>query len=324
MVRKPAKAARVVVRRKRPDPEILQQAVLDSARMGARKAARKHDISHQSVLRAIGRAEASAAALGDGKVPFVGRTHNLKYVLSWEEEQQLVDYIVRLARANMCQTEKQLSVDVMKCVEDVGRDHPLHACAEKWKKNGRPSSKWWRGFLDRHPQLARRWGDPRGQKRMLVCKEDYDSLYDITLKDYIEQYEEKHGVPWDPKRLTNIDETNFKAQRQGKILTIKGSNYTKCVGNDYRGTLTLVCAIRADGAFYPPTIIGKGKYGPRACPTWWPNLKERLAGDAMNCRRLPPCVLAAHAALHPCWPDAPPCCPSHPCRPVPHANVPTC
>eukprot|EP00195_Chlamydomonas_chlamydogama_P013099 CAMPEP_0202904044 /NCGR_PEP_ID=MMETSP1392-20130828/27639_1 /ASSEMBLY_ACC=CAM_ASM_000868 /TAXON_ID=225041 /ORGANISM="Chlamydomonas chlamydogama, Strain SAG 11-48b" /LENGTH=303 /DNA_ID=CAMNT_0049591497 /DNA_START=125 /DNA_END=1034 /DNA_ORIENTATION=+ len=73
--------------------------------------------------------------------------------LTPEEEQALVDSISRHQDANMPLTRVQVSIMVMRIVARLPRSNPG---VQKWIECGRPSNKWFQGFLQRHPDLSLR------------------------------------------------------------------------------------------------------------------------------------------------------------------------
>lgn len=185
--------------------ELVGTAVAESWKIGVRRAEELYGVPRSVISRGRQRMGPPPDPAPATEAPTRLRAHSRLYVLSDAEEQLVVDYAVAMAKANACLSTKQLGIETMRLLEQ----HPrVHRAVPVWEARGGPTSKFWRGFLKRHPELSRRFSDPRGQKRHLVCKEDFMSLYD-NLKAVSEEL----GDKWEAEILYNLDETNFRADQ---------------------------------------------------------------------------------------------------------------
>lgn len=90
--------------------------------------------------------------------------------LSTEEEKELADHLVEVAKVGYGKTRKQ----VMTIAENVAKEKSM-------LRKKRISNGWWRRFRERQPQLSLRRGDPTAHVRMdatskQIIKEYYDLL----------------------------------------------------------------------------------------------------------------------------------------------------
>ncbi|KAB0790704.1 hypothetical protein PPYR_14850, partial [Photinus pyralis] len=84
-------------------------------------------------------------------------------VLSSEEEQSLVEWILYLGRVGFPVTKGQLMESVAKLVASLGRPNTF--------KNGMPGRHWYEGFLARHTELSTRISQNLTQPRASITEQ---------------------------------------------------------------------------------------------------------------------------------------------------------
>ena len=187
-----------------------------------------------------------------------------KPLLTPHEEKEIIDTILRQHATGMSLNHQQVKWLVMEIVKRVPskRDHPT---GKAWLRNGQPSYRWYRYFLNRHnDKIRERVVDNLDPKRWFVSVEDVKSLYEI-MGSLVKKYPEIDGSD-----ICNLDETNITPEgRKSKVLAAKGARRTHTLINTHRFGMTMLPCVFADGTAMPPHFITKGKRTPQ-----WPISKE--------------------------------------------------
>lgn len=129
--------------------------------------------------------------------------------LTKSEEEEIVRWLIDLAKYGFPRKKEELLDSVQKIVLDSKRRTSF--------KNGRPGEKWYKLFLNRHPEIALR--EPEGATKGRSCiTEEYIRKWFLNLHEYL-QLIDAEGVMIDPTRILNRDETGFAlCPKSGKIL----------------------------------------------------------------------------------------------------------
>ncbi|KAJ8915297.1 hypothetical protein NQ315_014805 [Exocentrus adspersus] len=181
-----------------------------------------------------------------GRVP-IERKIGASSILSSDEEQHLVTWILSSAKAGFPITKEQLTDSVQLLIKELKRENPF--------PDNRPQRHWHEGFLNRHPEIASIVSQNLSSQRANVTEEKirhwFTEVY-TYLKDNNFEY-----ILDCPKRIFNCDETAmFLSPKAGKVLTHKGDRtvYT-VINNDEKDCLTTLIVCNAAGTVAPPMIM---------------------------------------------------------------------
>ncbi|XP_052129196.1 uncharacterized protein LOC127750768 [Frankliniella occidentalis] len=127
----------------------------------------------------------------------------------------------------------------------------LNTCEKRIKtfKNNRPGRDWIKSFLQRHPELSKRFCENVKRKRAAVSREivmDYFTRLTVTLND----------VP--PENIVNYDETNFTDDPGVKLVIVRrGSRHPERVIDTSKSSTSVMFAVSGDGVMLPPYVVYK-------------------------------------------------------------------
>ena len=141
-----------------------------------------------------------------GRVPH-GRVSGPEPYLNKEEEQDLVDFLIQMAKLGYGKTKKDVLSIVKRTVESKG-------ITKKFNGEG-----WWTRFKQRNPSLRLRVADPLAMVRS-VCthKEVIDEYFKL-----LEQTLDTLGLKNIPPQIYNMDETGVPLDaKQLKRIAPKG------------------------------------------------------------------------------------------------------
>jgi hypothetical protein len=165
-------------------------------------------------------------------------------VLSPSEEQQIVNYIIR-----MCEMGQGLSPTALKMkVYDICKSRPTPF------RNGIPGGGWMRWWKRRHPELTLRVSQALETARAKgLCAENIKSFYDnleslCTLHSYT------------PDRIWNCDESGAQAGRSGGgvVIARRGARHVHSIVPDQREWLSVLVCINAGGSAIPSFYVFRG------------------------------------------------------------------
>ncbi|XP_063241735.1 uncharacterized protein LOC134541920 [Bacillus rossius redtenbacheri] len=182
-------------------------------------------------------------------------------VLTGEQEVQLVARITRLADVGFPLTVKVLR----KCVYTFCEKNRIKQQFSVMK--GYAGRKWLKGFLQRHPEIARRKAQHLNEARAQKINKFIVNDYFRTLKDVMTKLDIAHM----PERIYNVDEKGCRLSlhRQPFVLAKTGSRRVHFRGKEHGENVTIVSCGNALGNVIPPMILFKGQ---RLKPEWADNL----------------------------------------------------
>ena len=182
-----------------------------------------------------------------GRVKEGPRQMGPKSFLTKSEEEEIVRWLIDLAKCGFPRKKEELLDSVQKIVSDSKRRSSF--------KNGRPGEKWYKVFLNRHPAIALR--EPEGVTKGRSCiTEEYIRKWFSNLHDYLQEIDAE-DVMTDPTRILNGDETGFAlCRKSGKILAPKGwKNIYEVKKSGEKETLTVLMVFSANGGIIPPMVV---------------------------------------------------------------------
>ena len=151
----------------------------------------------------------------------------LKHYLTYEEESELVEFIIKCSKMAYGKTRQ----DVMKLVDSC-----LAKKEDLKRKSTKLSNGWGIRFLQRQPQLSLHKGDS-----FAVVREDASS-YDV-FKNYFDLLESvltEHGLKDKPSQVYNCDESGMPLQHKiPKILSVKGTKKVCQVSSGNKTQITI-------------------------------------------------------------------------------------
>ena len=175
-------------------------------------------------------------------------------ILTVEEEQKLVEYVVHMGKIGYGRTRDQVFDIVAEIVSKDGRTNPF--------VNGRPGRKWWELFKKRHPEITLRSPEKLQLARARCCTPEVISAWYGDFHKFLEEHSlvNKAGYIW------NADEAGFPlCATSGKVVSIHNCKDVYAITADTKEQITCLCAVSASGEFIPPMHIFAGmrfKYNP--------------------------------------------------------------
>ena len=174
-----------------------------------------------------------------------GTNPGSKTVLSAEEEEALVQYLVYMAKRGFPLTHKMVMAyawAIAKRAGSAGRFNPEYG----------PGKHWWSNFQKRHPELTLRKSD----KLDCCWAEAYSAEVVDEYFDLLENVLKENNLINAPRQLYNCDETFLPLDTTREmVVTLKN---TKHVYSQAQGTsdhITMLCGASVAGIPLPPMII---------------------------------------------------------------------
>ena len=167
--------------------------------------------------------------------------------LSYEEEEELVTYLVKCAEIGYPKTKDE----VIGIVRQALHKKKGAEFAEEFKGRG-----WWERFMDRWPTLSLRKGDALAVSRFQALTADNLKEYYDLLKTTLET----HGLMNLPSRIYNMDESGMPLDHKPpKVVAPKGMKKVHCRTSGSKGQITIIACANAAGSVIPPMVIFEGK-----------------------------------------------------------------
>jgi len=166
--------------------------------------------------------------------------------LDAEEERQLANHLVKVAKLGYGKTRKEVKM----IAENVAKDKGVLRCT-------RISDGWWKSFLHRQQCLSLRRADSTAHIRM-------DSVNNQSIQQYYDLLEETmvtHNIKKCPHQIYNMDETGMPlTPRTPNIVTHSGQKKVRYRTSGKKEQITVIACANAAGQAIPPMIIFEGKY----------------------------------------------------------------
>jgi hypothetical protein len=176
----------------------------------------------------------------------LGRKRGRQGVLTAAEEEELVEYILKMQDLGWPMTIGLLRLKVAEICQD--RSNPF--------THGIPGQGWLQWFRRRHPQLTLRASQGLEVNRAKnLCPQNVASLY-----GNLENLYAQHCYP--PDHIWNCDESGAQAGRNGGgtlVFAKKGSKLVHSIIPDQREWLSVLACVNAAGGNIPHFYIFRGK-----------------------------------------------------------------
>ncbi|KAK3727232.1 hypothetical protein QZH41_006992 [Actinostola sp. cb2023] len=123
------------------------------------------------------------------------------------------------------------------------------------------SEKWWRGFLNRHPELSMRASQNFGLVRTLITRPLIEAFYKRLL-DTMTQNQYGGNLTDKPHLIFNCDESGFEFDAINKIVAAaRGAKHVPRISKGQHETITVMACSSAAGNSLPPMFIYKSLSG---------------------------------------------------------------
>ena len=203
---------------------------------------RNGEISQKKAAKKFGIPVMTLSDHVNGRVS--GTKPGVRPVMSVEMERQFSSLLIDVADKGFG-LPKQL---VMRKAADFCRaakiDHPF--------KEGPAGESWYRGFMDRHPELSHRTPSKVCTNRGKAMRRDVVASYFKDLGAITA------GIP--PEQIWNMDESGFHFEHNPiKVVCKKGTKALNSRVSSSRENVTIIGCASGAGAVLPPMFIVKGK-----------------------------------------------------------------
>ena len=223
--------------------------------MSLRKACRLHNVPIETTRRRVlGRVEMQCRP-------------GPATVFSQEEEEQLAEYIIKMADMGFGLTREDLRLTAYRLAEKLQKSHPF--------LNGIAGRGWLDGFFARHPKLVLRSTQPLSYSRAVSANPE-------AIKDHFAKLGSLYArlnILSKAMQIYNVDECGVSiVHKAGKVISEIGRKNVWAISSGEKGkNHTIVSCVSASGSALPPFLIY-----PRKRIT--DNLKEgAYPGTSFNC-----------------------------------------
>ena len=171
-------------------------------------------------------------------------------ILPAELEVRIADWIGHMAKIGYGQTRNDIVEKVQVLINKLNITTP-------WPE-GQPTDKWYRGYMEHHPNLHYRMVSALCKERASVS---FDNIYEWFLD--LHNFVVGIGLPnlfEDPTRVYNCDETSFPlALKPKKVIVKHGGNhhYQSGIAN-MKAQITVLLWANAVGHYTKPLIVYPG------------------------------------------------------------------
>ena len=210
---------------------------------------------HKTPIRAAARKFGVPRITLKYKVSPVERKMGPPPILNQAEENEIRQWIEKMAAAGFPITIEELVTNVERIIKEVKRQNPF--------KNDRPGSTWVKGFLSRNPTISKRVAQNLTASRAAVTSANilnwFSEVYNYLKENNFET------ILDDPSRIFNCDETAFFLNPKGNnVLAKKGCKTVyQQVNPDEKECVTVLLTGSASGIVAPTVVLFKYKRIPQ-------------------------------------------------------------
>ena len=204
--------------------------------VGIRCAARVYQVSKSTLSDRI----RHGRGYRRGPEPFLGN----------DLEDCIAAWIIKMARIGYGQTKEQIKDKVHELVKSLHIETP-------WPDD-RPSEKWYKLFMKRHPVLRYKMSQALVRECCGISYTDLAQWFD-ELRDFI--LDENHPqILDDATRIYNCDETGFLlSPKAGKVIAHKSDKHIYQAGtSSKKSQITMLICCSASGHYVPPLVVYPG------------------------------------------------------------------
>lgn len=213
--------------------------------LSIRAAAKKYDLCHVSLMRYKRKKSSSNKANGVQTTVTMGY-RSCNRIFSPEQEQSMVDYIIRAAEIYYGFPPKEIRKLAYQLSEKCDIRRP-----KQWDENGLAGEDWFTSFMKRHTELSIRTAQPTSLSRATSFNATNVKLFFDNLQKVLDR------ELFEAKDIYNVDETGVTTvQKPNRVVARKGIRQVGALTSAERGTLvTVTVAINPIGNSIPPMFI---------------------------------------------------------------------
>ncbi|GFN86680.1 tigger transposable element-derived protein 6-like protein [Plakobranchus ocellatus] len=173
-----------------------------------------------------------------------------KTVLTPQEEQKIVDWLIISARRGCGFTKDLLCLVIQKVLNAEGRKTVF--------TDNKPGRTWLDGFLKRHPEVKQRKTSVLGEQRAHLTEGKIRAWFGEVETSLAEDGVDIRTV--DPRCVFNADETGVPLHSSGQVVLTDASNkHPYTIGSDNKRQISILGCASASGERLPPLVIFPGK-----------------------------------------------------------------
>lgn len=210
-----------------------------SGHIGVNAASRDYGIPSRTLRRHLA-IDSSKKYLG--RNPALGREH----------ERRLVLHVQALEKVGFAPNKQ----DTKKMAFDFAKKLGIKHC---FSENNKSAGKvWFNGFMKRNPILSVRKSEGLSLARAQgMNRKEVGDYFDLLLKLLTE-----NDLLNKPCRIFNMDETGIQVNNKAEhVIATKGAKDVYSLTSAEKGeNISLIACCNAEGTFFPPVLIIKGKY----------------------------------------------------------------
>lgn len=206
----------------------------------------KKEKSLNQVHRETGIPKSTLSNKINNKVPMC-RKMGPKTILTQFEENKIASWILAKAKVGFPVHPENVKDSIQSLLKDSQRENPF--------SNDRPGIKWFKLFMNRHKDIAKRHTEVISKARAAVTEHSIRQWFSGVLS-YLDD-EGSLEILNDSRRVINCDETGLQlCPKSGKVLGPKKmQNFYEVANSAEKENITVLCTYSADGCSLPPMII---------------------------------------------------------------------
>lgn len=235
------------IRQQRPKTKERKFSSYSKEALAAAIASVKEGLSIRVVSQRFGIPRATLHDKVSGKSPAVKKKTGPPPILTIEGEQKIARWVIDIAKSGFPITKSDLIETVTKIAIDIGKIEAF--------PGEKPGSRWFQGFMKRHPEISQRHAEGINKARALVTEELIRSWFRDFKKFVTENNLE--DVLEDPSRIFNGDESGFAlCPKTGKVLGPRGwKNFYVVQSGQAKENITVLIVFNAVGNMCHPLVV---------------------------------------------------------------------
>lgn len=184
----------------------------------------------------------------DGSAIRLTPNYEVRRIFSVEEEQSLVDYIIKCSQMFYGLTRQE----VQQLAYEMALTNAINI-PQKWHEKKCAGKEWLYNFRKRHTNVSLRTPEGCSLSRATSFNRHNVEIFYVKLKEVMS----RNPNIADGTRIYNLDETGTTTvQKSQKVLAVKGQKQICKVTSAERGILvTTCCIVNSAGTFLPPVMV---------------------------------------------------------------------
>lgn len=189
-----------------------------------------------------------ASTLRDRLKGYHNKGYGSSKVLSDREEAQLAEWVILCSRTGYPKSKRQ----ILKTAGELSKLNSTKTFVE-----GTPTSGWFRKFIQRNPEVAKRTPEPLGRASASITPENVKKYFALVETQFKEAG--RLDLLNKPESWWNVDETSFEMNPTPKnVYAEKGVKTVHIVEKGKtKENITCTYAVCGDGKYVPPLVTFK-------------------------------------------------------------------